>query len=275
MMRGGLGSCRGSSDKGTANMGAVQLRLVLGALVALVGASEVRAGNYADPSGFAFAYPEGWVVVNRDAMDDVNSALPPEIKDWVARNKYDLGRVAMILLRNGSEEFLESINVVLSSQEISTTEASVRTLIEEISGQYESMGVEIKNLKGHVERVGNRDAVVVDYVAHFPSQPDRLRQRQVLFPGGGKTYVVTCTAKTDTFNDYEPTFTQALASFQAPAPTVKRFDWGNFGRTTLARALFGGIVGLLIGGGVWLARKLTGQGKRADGNAGTPGAGAV
>lgn len=252
-------------------MGAVQLRLVLGALVALIGASEVRAGDYADPSGFAFAYPEGWVVVNRDAMGDVNSALPSEIKDWVARNNYDLGRVAMILLRNGEEEFLENLNVVVSPQEIAATAASVRGLTDEMSAQYQAMGIEVKNLQGRVEQVGDRDAVVFDYVAQLPGQPDRLRQRQVMFPGGGKTYVVTCTALTDTFNEHEATFNRVLASLQAPAPTRRGLDWGEVARS----AGIWGLIGGALGGGIWLVQKLRGRVKPARANPTMPGAGDV
>jgi hypothetical protein len=78
----------------------------------------------------------------------------------------------------------------------------------------------------------------------------------VFFPGGGKTFIVTSTAKPETFEKYAPTFDEILASFQAPAPLASSprlfhgpgFDqWG---------AVIGGIVGALVAGLVVVGSRL-------------------
>ena len=50
------------------------------------------AGQYVDPSGFSFTYPEGWVVVS-GAGNLNTAALPPAAQDWVRRNQSSLSNI--------------------------------------------------------------------------------------------------------------------------------------------------------------------------------------
>src|SRR5262249_42597506 len=92
-------------------------RLSLAAVLVFSGAGSAFGGDYADPSGFSFTYPEGWIPLHR-SMKDAAQALPPELKNWIAKNNVNLDRATVFLIRNGREEFLENLNVVIEKQQI-------------------------------------------------------------------------------------------------------------------------------------------------------------
>ena len=214
-------------------------------------------GVYADPSGFSFTYPDDWVAINRQTLGDVNQALPQAAKDWVARNNVDLNRIAVVLLRDGREGFLDNLNVVIENQQIPINEEALKRLTDELVPRYRAMNVTVDDLRGRVQKFGSRDGLVMDYQSKMPGVPFPLRQRQVMLPGGGKTYIITCSAKTDTFDKHQATFEGVVASFQAPAPIVIGFDWNQVGKN----AAVWGIAGGVIGGLVAIIRKFTGKSK--------------
>lgn len=211
----------------------------------LLTSAAASGGDYTDPSGFAFTYPEDWVPLTHSAMSDVNQALPQEIKAWIANNNVDLSLIAVVLVRNGHEEFLENLNVVVQKQQIPVDATMVKRLAESMPKQFESMGVSVDNVQGRVQKIGSHDAVVFDYQSRIPGVADLLRQRQVFFPGGGNTYIVTCSAKVDSFDQHLPTFEKILASFQVPAPVASGFDWSRVMTTGVIGGIAGGLVGAL------------------------------
>jgi hypothetical protein len=197
-------------------MVSIRRRLLLAGLLLATSGGAAFGGTYADPSGFSFTYPEGWTAVTRASLGDVHQALPQEVKDWVAKNNLDLNRVAVVLVRNGGGEFLENLNVVVDKQQIPVDDKTLRQLTDGLPGQYRSMGATVDDVRGRVQKVGSRDAVVVDFRSRLPGVPYPLRQRQVMIPGGGNTYIVTCTARAESFDQHLPTFEKILANFQAP-----------------------------------------------------------
>lgn len=215
-------------------------------------AASAFGGEYSDPSGFSFTYPNGWVAINRASMGDMREVLPEAIRDWVTSNNVDLSRVAVVLLRDAEDEFLENLNVVVDEkQQIPVKDSTVKQLTEMMPKQYESMGINITSLKVRIEKVGDRDAIVVDYRTQLPGVPSPLRQKQVMFPGGGKTYTVTCTMKDESHAEYRPVFDKMLASFKMPEP--KGFAMNR----TLLYAVIGGAGGALLGGLTWIVKKLS------------------
>jgi hypothetical protein len=204
-------------------------------------------------------------------MANVNQALPQELRDWIAKNNVDLNRVAVMLIRNGREEFLENLNVVVEKQEMPVNANTARQLTDVLTKQYTGMGIKLENLQGRVEKVGSRDAVVVNFQSRPPAVAAPLRQRQVMIPGGGNTYIITCTARADTFDQYLPTFETILASFRAPPPVAKGFDWGRVVSGGVAGGIAGGVIGGLAGIILWFSRKAKRE-RRGDS---TPGAGRV
>jgi hypothetical protein len=147
---------------------------------------------------------------------------------------------------------------VVELHQIPVDEASVRKLLEVQKQQFQSMGVTLESVEGALRRLPNQEAIVLDYKAKLPAISFQLKQRQVFFPGGGKTYIVTCTAKAASFAKHFQTFENILASFKVPAPTAApaapKFDWKP--------ALMGGIIGGAAGGLIGLFKLLAGGKKR-------------
>jgi hypothetical protein len=209
------------------------------------------AADYNDSTGFSFTYPDGWVAVTKPGKDIDEKTIPPEINNWLKKNNVDLNKLCVALIRDGKDEFLENLNVVVTDQEIPVNDASMKKLIDTLSEQYRGMGAIIDNLDGRIQKLGTNQAVVIDVQPRLPSVPFPIRQRQVFFPGGGKTYIVTCTASVHTFAEHSPTFDAVLASFKVPAPSTKGFD--------MNRILIMAIVGGAVGGLIALFKKLTGK----------------
>jgi hypothetical protein len=250
-------------------MALLQRRSPLIGLILLTCGQSAFGGSYADPSGFSFRYPDGWIPVTRATMGDLNQVLPGEVKDWISRNRVDLNRLQVVLIRAGRDEFLESLNVVVDNQQIPVNDDTAKKLTSTIAQKYGAMGVKVDDVQGRVQKVGSYDAVVVEYQAQMPGVPETLRQRQVLFPGGGKTFIVTCTAKANSFDKYQPTFDTVLASFQVPAPVAQGFDWDRVETMTVV----GGLIGGLIGGLAWVAKKFSSKAGPKQGSDRTPDAG--
>lgn len=218
--------------------------LSLGGLLLLIGVGSVFGGDYADPSGFSFTYPENWIPVTRPAMGDVHRALPQEVQNWLAKNNVDFNRVAVVLIRHGREEFLENLNVVVEKQQIPANDKTVKQLTDVLAKEYGSMGVKVDNYQARVQKVGSHDAVVMEYQMQLPDVAFPLRQKQVVFPGGGKTYIVTCTGRVDSFDQYQPIFEKVLASFQVPAPVAGGADWDP----VVLAGMVVGFIGVLVAG---------------------------
>lgn len=244
-------------------MVSIRRRFSLVGLVLLACGPAAAGGDYADPSGFSFTYPEGWVPITRAAMGDVNQFLPDELKHWVAKNQLDLNRLSVVLVRDGGDEFLENLNVVVEGQQIPVNDEAVRKLTEMITQQYRAMGVQVADLQGRVQKVGPYDAVVMEYRSRIPGVPDNLRQKQVMLPGGGKTYIITCTAKADSFDSYRPTFEKILASFRVPAPLATGIDW----KRVVTAGVVAGVIGGLVGSLAWFGRKLLRKSGSSDAGA--------
>ena len=208
-------------------------------------------GTFTDPSGFSFTYPDGWVAVNRGTLEDLNQV----VQKWVSKNKIDFERVKVLVIRNGKEEFLENVNVVVLDQEIPLNQNTLGKMKDVVVQQYQRVGAKADNVQARMKKFGNRNTVVVDYNLQLPRAPFPVRQRQVTFPGGGKSYIVTCTAKTDTFDHNEPVFERILTSFQVPEPTSRKFDWTR----VLTMAAVGGIVGGLVAVVIAVVKSISGR----------------
>ena len=238
-------------------MSSVFGRCVLAGLVLFACGSPALGDTYTDPSGFSFDYPDGWVPVTWAAVDKGNRGLTDELRVWLSKNNVDLNRISVMLLRAGRDEFLENLNVVVEGQQVLVDDNTVKQLTGQLTQQFGAMNAKVENLQGRVQKVGTRDAAVLEWQVRMPGAPHVLRQKQVLFPGGGKTYIVTCTAKADSFDAYQPTFDRILTSFQIPAPVAQGFDWNRLLSSALMWGGLGGIAGAVIGGLGWFTKKRT------------------
>ena len=228
--------------------------ITLAALSLLAGRAAI-AGEYHDPSGFSFTYPDGWFAAGKF---ESLAKLPPELARWIANNHIDLKQVAVVIIHGGRGSFLENLNVVVVHDEMPLDDASIKEIENGLPGQYRSMGVLIENLEGHVQQVGNNKAMVVDYRSRLPGLGLPMRQRQYYVPLAGNTYVVTCTATSESFAGISPVFQQIVEGFSTTASTSpggalkdfktdRRISAGfNTGQLTGSATIY-----LMVDEGVW------------------------
>jgi hypothetical protein len=238
-------------------MGALYRQILLIGLILLACGQSAFGETYSDPSGFSFTYPEGWIAVTQKAMGDVNQIVPDDTKEWVLKNNVDLSQIAVTVIRDGNEEFLENLNVVVKPQQIPVNDKFEKELKAAISQQLGTMGVKLEGVQSRIEKIGSRDAIVVTFQSRLPGVDDLLRQKQIMLPGGGNTYIITCTAKADSFDKYQPTFDAVLASFQAPAPATQGFVWNQ----AAVSGAIGGVVGGMIAALALAKRSSSGKSK--------------
>ena len=158
----------------------------------------------------------------------------------------------MLLLHCNEEpdgdEFVETLNVHVGQSSFPPTEESMAKLTEGLKKQYAVAGVTISDFQTTIQKLGVTDVIVVQHMSKYPFNEEPLWQRQAFFQGGGKTFVVTCTASMPSHEAYEETFQQMLNSFRTPRS-------GFIGNNLQTSAILGGIVGAIIGGLAWLVKK--------------------
>lgn len=214
--------------------------LVVSLLALSVGTA--AGGEYRDPKGFSFSYPGGWYVVSSAKQLMEEGPLPPEVKAWVQRSNVDFNSVSVAVVRGGQADFADNLNVVVSNGELPATERSVKALQTELPAQYAAVGAKLGPVTARLGSPGNADAITVEYEATFPGIGAPLRQRQVYFAGGGKTFIFTCTAPSVSFAQSAPEFDRMLKSVRVPTHVARRFHWNQ----VVVGGLIGGIAGAII-----------------------------
>ena len=234
-------------------MATVQRKFSLIGLIVLACGQPTFGGTFSDPSGFTLTYPEGWVALNGSILTTATQNISNELQQWAANSKLDFNKVSMVLVRDGRDEFLENVNVVIVKEEIPISDRTVHELTLTLPQHYAAIGMKVSNIQGRVQKLGSNDAVVVEFQSQIPGVSSTIRQRQVMIAGGGKTYIVTCSGKAETIEEYKPVFDQVLESFQVPARVKTGFSWAQL----LQKTVIGGVAGGLIGGIAWVAKKLS------------------
>lgn len=231
--------------------------LATGFLLAVV--CVASAGQYTDPTGFSFTYPDGWVSISKLSQ----AALPQELKGWMSKNHIDLSKVSVVVAHPSQSDFYENLNVVVTAGDAPIDEDSCRQLRSVIPQQLRMLGVTIENVDAGVQQLGANKAIVVEFQSRMPGVTFPLRQCQFYMSSGGKTFIVTCTAKASTFSQFAPTFVQMAASFKLPGgsqqsagragiSTPAGDQWAEWKSHWLMGLIVGGVAGMIGAAGAAL-----------------------
>lgn len=126
--------------------------LTLAALALGICVGSTAAGEYRDPAGFSFTYPEGWVpVTSREALADT-TGLPPEIKAWLDKNHVDFTKLSVALVREGDDEAREYMNVGVNPGQLAVNQSNLKDLLKLLPEKYREMGVKIENIGGRMHK---------------------------------------------------------------------------------------------------------------------------
>jgi hypothetical protein len=201
-----------------------------------------HAGEFKSDAGVSFHYPDGWVAITQLNL----SELPQEVQEHVRSNQIDLSQLHVLVVRVTTGEFAENINLIIAPQQVPVTQTVFDQHKARIPGEYEKVGMSASNLSGAMVAIADHPAMVFTCDAEMPFGGEPLRQRQVLIPGGGKTFVFTCTATQSSYDKYSGTFDQILGSLKVPAPVATGFDWSAVWSKGVLGAIVGGFIGLFV-----------------------------
>jgi hypothetical protein len=171
------------------------------------------AGQYTDPAGFSFTYPEGWTPLSKHSQ----ASIPQEVKIGLAKNHIDLSKVNVALLHPTTGDFYENLNVIVTPGSAPIDEAGCRELRSVIPQQMRLLGVTIDDVQAEVQQIGENKAIIIEFESRMPGVSFPLHQCQFYMSAGGKMFIVTCTAKAADFSQFAPTFAQIAGSFKLAA----------------------------------------------------------
>ncbi|RLS52937.1 MAG: hypothetical protein DWH91_15450 [Planctomycetota bacterium] len=218
-----------------------RLAVGFGIGIFLLNAVTIFAADYTSLAGYTLQIPEGWVAASFANLNQ----LPPEIQKYLVDQKLDLKAIDLLVL--GPEEFGQfrsNLNVVVTPGQIPVGKMTPEQFQKQATDQYQKLGVTISNHTVRKVNVAEREVFEMIYDATMPWAMDPIRQRQLMIPGGGKTFVVTFTSTLEGYAEDSKIFDAIQQTIQVPVET-----W-SLGNGILSSGLRGGILGGLIGGAV-------------------------
>ncbi len=224
--------------------------VLLVSIAALARAPSCPAAEFKGPEGFTLQYPAGWIVASKQQQDQVRGVAEELVGQ---ANLSGSPRFAALIHDPKQDEFMENVNVVVTPGSPSIDDKAVEAYVAALRQQFTSAGMNLAHARAERMRVGDRDAISAHYDLTLPGIPEPLRQWQVVVPGAGRTYVITCSAPPSQFGQYEPQFTSIVNSF--------RIDRGLAGvwdslPGPVRVGIVGGMIGGLVGGLVGAAKKV-------------------
>jgi hypothetical protein len=214
--------------------------IVMIAILAFVDhAGFALAGEYQDPSGFSFNYPDGWTIVRHGDRVNEFEGVHPEVARTIKKNNFDLKKIAVTLVRIGPKEFPENVSVTVGPY-ISINADSLKAM-SEMPKKLESQGLKFEDVQTRIQRIGVHRAIVAEYRVRFLDVAREMKQKQIMISAGDKTYWVGFTAPIETYEQYAETFDAILASFKTPAPFIQTLLYGLIGSLVVIAAVVVGI----------------------------------
>jgi len=172
---------------------------------------KARAAEFSSLRGFSLEYPDPWCVATSAQRDTITSE---------ARSMFDkLGNVnwsamAVVIFNPEEGESAESVNVVVAPGVLPLDEGADAEIADQAAAQYSLLGLDFDLVKVERTTVQDKDALSITGDVEMPGFDRPLRQRQVIVAGRTQTYIVTCGACREDFEEYEPVFAQVVDSLQ-------------------------------------------------------------
>src|SRR5579872_1960032 len=198
--------------------------------------------------GFTIIPPDGWTVASKEETRKLGEAAAERVDKL---KQFDLDRMAVVMYDPANPQ--NNINVIVGPSRVPIDESDAsdkyRSLLE---NQYRQMGMSLDGLTVGRKTIGKHDVLSAEYegdYSRFGQGAGKVHQWQVIFPGAGKSFVVTCSSTADQYATLEPSFTHALESMDyEEAGIFEKSPW-------LRTGLIGGLVGAGVGVIVALTKK--------------------
>lgn len=215
--------------------------------------SQSQPGHFSSTRGFSFDYPKQWIVATKEQkqiMQDKSRYILAKLGD------VDLNRMAVIVFDPQDDDFIESLNVVITQGKIPVNGNSRQEHARIITRQMRNAGVELKNVRSEIVSFSGRKAISVRWTIDNPLMSGSVSQWQVAMPGRNQTYILTASAGIKNFAIYESSFRMIFESFVTDGG--KLGFWHSLPRS-LQYAVIGGAAGAVFGALICLFKKRPGK----------------
>jgi hypothetical protein len=201
--------------------------------------------EFKSKQGFSFEYPASWAVATKEQTRGVGKVLKtvaPNLKH------VDLNRIDVLVYNAASQEFAESLNVVVTRGAIPINEETRNKYAGMVTDGYRQAGASLFDVKTSVAHVAGTNALTIRFLAAWPRvQRIVIRHWQTSVPGKRKTFIVTCSARDGDWTRLEPVFERMVNSLRIEPDTAPSWDaLPGYAKGMIIGAVIGGLIGLLI-----------------------------
>lgn len=218
---------------------------------------------FTSKKGYSIAVPTNWQVADA-SMNELAREMVAEKFPKLA--SLDFNQIDAFIFDPKQDDFAESINIVITPQSVPVSKSQIQSISTYLQDQFETSGLSISNLQGSITSCANRNSYVFDY--YMKTDHQMLWQMQYMVPGKNVTYIITCTAKAESLDQYIPSFTTAMQTFTT-ADAGPNF-WQRLPRPVRV-GIFGGIFGILFAAGSTLLKnRFTTHGTKTQDQSTTP-----
>jgi hypothetical protein len=200
-----------------------------------------QTAKFTSLRGFSLNYPDGWVIATKEEQRQLAAQFQSVFEKLGA---VDLDRMAVVVFNPQDDEFIESINVVVSPGRMPLDQNTEIELAHHLVTQFTEMGLAPSLLGTERITFGNHEAFSIRWELADPGGHGRLRQWQVAIPGRNQTYIVTCSAAASEYDRFAPLFSQTINSMEIEA------GLGGLWHSLpgwVTNAIIGALIGLLYG----------------------------
>ena len=152
--------------------------------------AQSAVNSYESNTGYSLKYPNGWTTQEQSSPFNVVLFKSP--------------------LESKSDNFSENVNVIVEKAPGYTTEQYYQANIKSINQNHTLKNFKI--LESGNKIIYGKTGKYLIYTHTYNNTP--LKVKAYFFTNGENGYVITCTAKPETFNTYLPTFENIVSTFK-------------------------------------------------------------
>lgn len=212
--------------------------------LALAFPGHVMAERYKSPQGFSLDLPAGWTVTSKEQSQQLENTVKEQLDK---AKQSDPSRMAVAVFDPVNPR--NNINVVVSPRRERIDDANAPGQYgSTLRNGYRQMGFTLEGLTVDRRTFGKHRAMVAEYENDYGTAgggPGKVHQLQAIFPGSGKSYIVTCTAPSEQYATMVPLCTRTLESLDIEAGVFDNIP--PWMRNALIGAVIGALVSLLLG----------------------------
>lgn len=192
--------------------------------------------------GFSLNYPDGWMVLSSDDLEESGKVVS-ELQKKAGGRSTDPRAVVINEPNVDPPELAAHINVTIAPGRFAITEESVPKLLSEIEAAWTKMGIEGETIEHSLREIGPNCGLYLERRGPDPASGVEKRYWQHITPGREQLYTIICAVPEFEAESFRQTCLSVLESFKKDTG-VKGFLSSL--PLVVRDGLWGGIIGLFV-----------------------------